>query len=191
MISSLLGSTVEPSSRTKAANYYATLALLAENTDLCLGSYVFLWGQKQEVTATWYGMFLASGEKLPTVDAVCYAWTGKWPPNRSPRITSFESPLKEATVAPGQTVTATVEAEDAENDKLNWSWSVVEESTDRKTGGDAEAVPPAVAGAIVSQADGKVTVKTPDKPGAYRLFVIVRDGMGGASADNIPFRVAR
>lgn len=50
---------------------------IAENTDICLGSYVFLWGQKQEVTATWYGMFLASGEKLPTVDAVCYAWSGK------------------------------------------------------------------------------------------------------------------
>ena len=185
------GVPIEPTSRNKASNYYATLALLAENTDICLGSYVFLWGQKQEVTSTWYGMFLASGEKLPTVDAVCYAWTGKWPANRSPKITGFESPLKEATIAPGLTSTATVEAQDAENDKLGWSWSVVEESSDRKTGGDAEAVPPPVPGSIISQADGKVTIKTPEKPGAYRLFVIVRDGHGGASADNVPFRVAR
>ena len=48
-----------------------------------------------------------------------------------------------------------------------------------------------VPGSIISQADGKVTIKTPEKPGAYRLFVIVRDGHGGASADNVPFRVAR
>jgi hypothetical protein len=125
------------------------------------------------------------------VDAVCYAWSGKWPSNRSPKITRFESPLKEATIAPGLTTTATGEAEDAENDRLSWAWSVIGESTDRKTGGDAEAAPPAMPGLVVSQADGKVTLTPPDKPGAYRLFVIVSDGKGGASADNIPFRVSR
>lgn len=88
-------------------------------------------------------------------------------------------------------MTASVEAEDADKDPLQWTWTVSEESTDRKTGGDAESAPPSWPGAIVSQANGKATVKTPDKPGAYRLFVIVRDGKGGASADNIPFRVAR
>ncbi|MEO5915969.1 MAG: glycoside hydrolase family 2 TIM barrel-domain containing protein [Luteolibacter sp.] len=182
---------IEPTSRNKAASYYATLSLLAENTDICLGSYVFLWGQKQEVTSTWYGMFLSSGEKLPTVDAVCRAWTGKWPDNRAPRITTFETPLKEATVAPGQTVTVTAAAEDPESDTMTWEWSVCEESIDRRSGGDAEAAPPAVSGSIVSQENGAATIKTPVKPGNYRLFVIVRDGKGGASADNTPFRVAR
>ncbi len=182
---------IEPFSRSKAASYYATLSLLADNTDICLGSYVFLWGQKQEVTSTWYGMFLATGEKLPTVDAVCRAWSGKWPANRCPKITAFDTALKEATVAPDTTVTASVTTEDPENDALSWEWSVVEESTDRRAGGDAEAAPPSLPGAIVTQADGKVTVKTPGKPGAYRLFVVVRDGKGGASADNVPFRVAR
>ena len=182
---------IEPSSRDKAGSYYATLSLLSENTDICLGSYVFLWGQKQEVTSTWYGMFLKSGEKLPTVDAVCRAWTGKWPENRCPKITLFDSPLKQATIAPGQTVAASVVTEDAENDSLAFEWSVLEESTDRKVGGDAESAPPSVSGAIVSHENGKATVKTPAKPGNYRLFVTVRDGKGGASADNIPFRVAR
>ncbi len=185
------GAPIEPFSREKAASYYATLSLLSENMDICLGSYVFLWGQKQEVTATWYGMFLASGEKLPTVDAVCRAWIDKWPDNRCPKITVFDSPLKQATVAPDQSVSATVTTEDPENDPLNFEWSVVEESTDLKTGGDAESAPPAVQGAIVSHEDGKVTIKTPAKPGNYRLFVVVRDGKGSASADNIPFRVAR
>ena len=31
----------------------------------------------------------------------------------------------------------------------------------------------------------------PPQPGAYRLFVTVRDGKGGASEDNVPFQVAR
>lgn len=185
------GAPIEPSSRDKAASYYATMSLLADTSDICLGSYVFLWGQKQEVTSTWYGMFLKSGEKLPTVDAACYAWSGKWPANRCPKITRFESPLKETTVTPGDAVSAMVEATDAENDALQWEWAVVEESTDRKVGGDAEAASPAVPGSIFSQSGGKAEIKAPAKPGSYRLFVTVRDGRGGASADNIPFRVAR
>lgn len=182
---------IEPSSREKAASYYATLALLDEDRDISLGSYVFLWGQKQEVTSTWYGMFLASGEKLPTVDAVCRAWSGKWPENRCPKVTRFDSPLKHATVAPGQTITASATAEDAENDNLTWEWTVTEESTDRRVGGDTEAAPPSVRGSIISQENGNVTLRAPEKPGAYRLFLVVRDGKCGASADNMPFRVER
>ncbi|MES2657901.1 MAG: glycoside hydrolase family 2 TIM barrel-domain containing protein [Verrucomicrobiota bacterium] len=182
---------IEPSSRTKAASYYATMSLLNENSDICLGSYAFLWGQKQEVTSTWYGMFLSSGEKLPTVDAMCYAWTGKWPENRAPRITAIDTPLKETTVAPGQTLTATAKAEDAESDSMTWEWSVSAESTDRKSGGDAESVPESIKDCVVSQQGETVNLKTPAKPGNYRLFVIVRDGKGGASADNTPFRVAQ
>ena len=181
---------IEPSSRTKAAGYFATLSLLAEEKDITLGSYVFLWGQKQEVTSTWYGMFLGTGEKLPTVDAVCRAWTGAWPANRSPRLERFDCSLKEATVAPGQTVAATTEVTDPEGDALSWEWTVVEESTDRRVGGDAEAAPPAVAGAILGQDKGSATLRTPDKPGAYRVCGVWRGGRGEASADNIPFQVA-
>ena len=63
------------------------------------------------------------------------------------------------------------------------------ESTDRKTGGDKESVPEPVKGSVVSQENDQATIKAPTKPGDYRLFVIVRDGQGGASADNIPFKV--
>lgn len=185
------GAPVEPTSQKKASSYYAAQSLLSEDKDICLGSYVFLWGQKQEVTSTWYGMFLRSGEKLPTVDAMTRAWTGKWPDNRSPRVTAFDSPLKEASVPPGQSITASVTVSDPEGDPLSWEWAVIEESSDKKEGGDAEAVPPSVKDAVTSSGEGKATVRTPDKPGAYRLFVTVRDGKGGASAENIPFQVVR
>lgn len=183
------GAPIEPTSRNKAASYYATLSLLDENADVCLGSYAFLWGQKQEVTSTWYGMFLEGGEKLPTVDAVSRAWTGKWPANRCPRIESFSLPLPNGIATPGQTITLAAPSVDPENDALTWEWSVVPESTDRKEGGDKEAAPPPVKNSIISQEKETVTFKAPGKPGEYRLFVIVRDGKGGASADNIPFKV--
>ena len=184
------GAPIEPSSWDKARNYFSTQSLVKEEgKGLCLGSYAFLWGNKQETTSTWYGMFLESGEKLPSVDATSRSWTGHWPANRSPRIESFESPVKEKTLAPGATSTATIKATDPENDPLNVSWDVVAESTDTKVGGDKESAPPTFPEAIVAKQDTGVTFRAPSKPGAYRLFVTVRDGKGGASKDNFAFLV--
>lgn len=54
----------------------------------CLGSYVFLWGQKQETTSTWFGLFLKGGEKTEVIDYLQKAWTGEWPSDRAPSLDS-------------------------------------------------------------------------------------------------------
>jgi hypothetical protein len=184
------GAPIEPSSRDKAAQYYTTHNTVMEDGEgRCLGTFAFVWGNKQETTATWYGMFLASGEKLPSVDAISYAWTKKWPANRSPRIDSLEATFKEKTIAPNSATTVTAAARDSENDTLAYDWQVVAESTDRKVGGDHESAPPSLPECIVQGGGPTLKMRTPAKPGAYRVFCIVRDGKGGASADNFPFLV--
>ena len=55
----------------------------------CVGSYVFLWGQKQERTPTWYGVFLEDGKETESVDVMHYIWNEEWPQNRTPQIKSF------------------------------------------------------------------------------------------------------
>lgn len=181
---------IEPSSRQKAASYYVTSTLLKEDAaDICVGSYCFLWGQKQETTSTWYGMFLPSGEKLPPVDAMCRVWTGKWPENRCPRVAKLESDLIESVVKPKQIVKAKATARDPDDDPLSWTWSVVAESTDIGVGGDRESVPPSIPNCIVSEKDGSAVIRTPSEPGNYRLFLIVKDGQGAASAENFCFQV--
>lgn len=183
------GAAIEPSSWDKAKSYFATAESLNDQKDICIGSYVFLWGHKQETTSTWYGMFLDTGEKLPTVDVMTHEWTGHWPENRSPKITKFDSDLRENTVAAGSSVKASVTAEDAEKDPLTYEWMVVEEATVHGQGGSFEPTPPNVPECTAGQAGADITVKVPTKPGAYRLFVTVKDGKGGASKDNIPFQV--
>ena len=184
------GAPIEPSSRDKAAAYFSTQKTMTEEAaDISLGSYCFVWGQKQETTSTWYGMFLKTGEKLPQVDAMCRAWTDQWPANRCPRVTRFESELKEAVFPPGKQCVARMEATDPDGDNLRWEWTVTAESTDVKVGGDKESEPPSFPDAIVSADKGEVVIRTPSKPGNYRLFGIVRDGKGGASAENFCFRV--
>ena len=43
---------------------------IASDTRQGLGSFVFLWGNKQERTPTWYGLFLPSGAATPSVDTL-------------------------------------------------------------------------------------------------------------------------
>jgi hypothetical protein len=181
---------IEPSSREKAAKYFATQQLVAEESaGLCVGTFAFLWGQKQETTSTWYGMFLKSGEKLPSVDAVSRAWTGEWPANRCPRIEAFSAPALASAVAPGQAVEVKLDVADPNGDEVKLDWRIAAESTDRKEGGDHERAPEEKPLAMEAAGEKAWKFTAPQEKGAYRLFLYVRDGKDAASAENIPFLV--
>jgi len=184
------GAAIEPSGNEKAANYYATLTTLMENKEgLCLGSYAFLWGNKQETTSTWYGMLLSTGEKLPPVDALVRGWSGKWPANRCPKLESIEFPVALKKGRPGDKVKASAKVRDPDGDSLQYEWSVMAESKDLRGGGDAESVPTSFPQAVQGANEKDCSVTLPMDKGAYRLFLIVRDGKGGATTANSPFGV--
>lgn len=159
-----------------------------------LGSFVFLWGQKQERTPTWYGLFLPGGESTPAVDAMQYAWTGTWPANRAPSITPLRIDGRLAgdsvTLAPGASHVASVEAEDIDGDLVEYRWVLREESRATTIGGDPETLPPAVPLARADVEAGRLHFDAPTAPGHYRLFVEAHDGQGHAAYANIPFQVA-
>ncbi|MDD5571626.1 MAG: glycoside hydrolase family 2 TIM barrel-domain containing protein, partial [Bacteroidales bacterium] len=80
---------IEETSKEKSKVYYERCqkGILAPK-DKCLGSYVFLWGHKQEVTSTWYGFFTLKGEQSEVVDVIQYLWSGKFPENKAPSLDS-------------------------------------------------------------------------------------------------------
>jgi hypothetical protein len=184
------GSPIEPSSRQMAAIYYATYTQIMEDEAMCLGCYTFLWGHKQETTPTWFGMFLPSGETTPRLDAMARAWSGKWPINRAPILREANIPVFKQTTLPGEVFNLSVSYEDPEGETLTYQWQLFHESTDRKTGGDKEPPPSELLDAIVARPKpGDSILTTPETPGAYRVFVTVRDGQGAGSTDNWPFSV--
>ncbi len=159
----------------------------------CLGSYVFLWGQKQERTPTWYGMFTDKGEEMETVDVMHRIWTGEYPPNRSPHVESISlngmSASQNIRLKAGDKLTGVVEATDPDGDKLSYTFEIMPESTDLKTGGDFETTPPILTSMV--SAKGSMELSAPAKEGAYRLFFYVRDGKGHCGTGNIPFFVEK
>lgn len=182
------GAAAEPTSTEKAASYRRSYEKAVQNQPLCLGSYAFLWGHKQETTATWFGMLLPDGSKLGAVDALTELWSGKPPANRCPAIGALRLEGPEE-VDPGATLHAKLEASDPENDSLRVEWVVQPEADRYRTGGDAEPRLPTIPEAIDRGDIAGAEIRAPKEPGGCRLFAYVRDGKGGAAVANIPFLV--
>ena len=184
-----IGAYPELTSTEKAEAYrraYKSTVLGADG--LCLGSYAFLWGQKQEVTATWFSMFLADGTRLAAAEVVSELWTGKAPANRVPVIKSLT--LQGAPSGkPGTTVTATLAASDPEGDPLKVAWSLLRDPGEYSSGGDKEEAPPTFPDAVTKADAQTATLNFPKDGGLYRLFATILDGKGGGAVANVSLRV--
>jgi hypothetical protein len=186
------GAPIENDSTTKAELYRKRFeTVIRSDTTQCLGSYVFLWEQKQERTPTWYGLFLESGERTAAVDVMHYLWNGVWPTNRSPRVEGLTLDSRTAhqniRLQAGQTYPAAFVVRDEDNDPLTYYWVLMEESQATSTGGDFEEKPRALPDHITHPNASQITLRVPAKPGAYRLFAYAFDGQGHAAHANIPF----
>jgi hypothetical protein len=181
---------IEPTSREKAAQTFVACKRIMEDREHCLGTFAFLWGQKQEATASWFGILLPTGEKTPRADALARAWTGEWPENRAPILEAVAMPMAGKRVEPGAKFELEARYRDPEGGPLDYRWDVREESSDRRVGGDAERPPALVPGVVEpAAADGRATLTAPSRPGGYRLFVTVLDGNGSGCMDNWTFHV--
>ncbi|SMB98338.1 conserved hypothetical protein [Hymenobacter roseosalivarius DSM 11622] len=185
---------VEETSSQKAAVYQSRYeASIAKDKTQCLGTYVFLWGQKQERTPTWYGIFTEDGKESEVVDVMQYLWSGKWPQNRAPHLESFLLDGKPATgnvyLQPGQRYPVAATVTDPNQDPLIYRYELLPESTDLKNGGDRESRPVAIPGLVPAGAKAQTTLTAPTKEGAYRLFVYAYDGHDNVATANIPFYV--
>jgi len=188
------GRPIEENSHIKAMAYKERYEkVIASDAYHCIGSFVFLWGQKQERTPTWYGMFLESGEKKESVDVMQFLWTGDWPENRSPQLKHFlvngQTAYDNIYLAPSEVVEAEVYANDPDDDKLTYRWEILPEVPHDKQsdGGDFEPRPATVFSK--ESTENVLSIAVPEKPGEYRLFVYVFDGHNNAATANIPFYV--
>ena len=190
------GAALEETSSEKAKTYQASFTSILEDTSTCLGSYVFLWGQKQETTSTWFSMFTQEGEETEVMDIMIKGWTGKKPENRAPSITNFTLSDKKGHNNIIQKVSTPLEAHvdisDPDGDKIHYQWQVIPESTDKKTGGDKEKVPGSLRG-VFKKSDTKKNNVTfyISSPGEYRLFIFAKDGNGNVATGNIPFKITK
>ena len=185
---------IEETSSEKAAVYKSRYAFSVERDTLnCLGSYVFLWGQKQERTPTWYGVFTEKGEESEVVDVMQYLWSGAYPKNKAPHIYAFHLNGKKAVnnihLKAGNKYPVFVDAADPDRDPLTYHYELLPEATNVGEGGDHEDRPKAIPTNLENLKTNTVEITSPTEKGSYRLFVYVKDGNNNVATANIPFFV--
>lgn len=187
------GAPIEATSSEKAATFLRGQQDILDSVNgQLLGSYAFLWGQKQERTPTWFGMFTEDGEETEVVDVMHNLWTGAWPDSRTPQINSLQLNGQNApssvTVKFGDRFTAEADFFDPNGDALAYRWELKVESRATSGGGDFEEAIENLEGFVESSDSPATSVRTPP-PGLYRLFVYAADGNGHTAHANFPFRV--
>ncbi len=189
------GAAIEQTSSEKAVTYRERYQnFIAGDKGRCIGSYVFLWGQKQEKTSTWYGMFSADGKATEGIDELHKIWQGENPANAAPLLESLLIKGQEAgnsnIYLESETVLyAEVSSSDPDNDRLSYDWQITPESAVKSEGGDFETALTSVRGTIKKKKGNRLEFRVPRKEGPYRLFVFVYDGNEHYATANIPFFV--
>ena len=182
------GAPLEPTSLEKADAYRRAYLGAIHQKPMCLGSYAFLWGNKQERTATWFGMFLPDGVKVNAVDTMTELWSGQPPRSSCPVIKELKA---EGTtqLKPSQTLKIQLAANDPAQRPLRVRWVVQPEQTKTLTAGKEESRLPELQSAIVRSDERGCEISAPREAGGYRVFAYVYNS-AGASVGNVPFYVS-
>jgi hypothetical protein len=157
----------------------------------CLGSYAFLWWQRETTVASWFGMQLQTGEKLEQTDQMIALWTGRPPANRCPQFLAIESTDDGEVVAPGATIEVAAYAVDPEGDPLDYRWELRLETEGLKDEDKAMNEARRIPDTLLDRNGSRQRFVAPTTPGAYKLFVYVRDGQGSAAFGTMLFFVRR
>jgi hypothetical protein len=185
------GAPYEQTGREKLFCYEQKYRKAIESSN-CLGSYVFYWYHKQEITHTWFSMFNENGEETPLPKLMKMMWTGERAANLAPVVDSINIDqfirYQDIILKAGSVHNATVTASDPEKDKLFYTWEVRPEAVYASYAGQGEKTPEVLQGLIQNQ-DKIIRFSAPKEKGAYRLFVYVFDGNNQFSTANLPLMV--
>jgi len=186
------GVAIEATSKEKANFRDLAYKYIEEDKELCLGSYAFLWGYKQEQTPTWYGLFTKQKNATQSIDVLNSYWKGEVR-NTAPILHSFllnNFDKKESVkLKRGQNCIFTYNVTDEENDSLTYEFQLMPESRDKKAGGDFEKTPEPISFTVVENLNDRLVIKSPLKSGPYRFFIYVSDCNKNVATANIPFYV--
>lgn len=187
-------SPMEPYTNSKAPRFKEiwTEYILKDSTK-CIGGYVFYWGQKQELTNSWYSTFCKSGNKTAIIDTLSSIWNNKKFENSTPHIINLtinkEHNHKNIVIEKSSSNILNIEFKEYDNDSVIISSEIKHETSMRIDDYGIEKEPLAVKGLIEKIKDDKVYFTAPPKAGIYRIYVHLDDQNGNCDMGNLVFKV--
>jgi hypothetical protein len=168
-----------------------------DESPLCLGSTIFLWGHYSTGSRpTYFSTLLdpdpnGSGNKrtldhllrTPQAEVMIEHFTGKpLEGNRAPVLSKleFEGGSKARLASPGESMHINFAAEDANSDSVEFITWILDSSARSTT---------RIAGPFAQTSAEHAIIHAPVKPGEYYLLIYAIDNKGGASASTLAFKV--
>ena len=182
------GAPIEQTSGEKAKLIRKAYQAAIQPAGDCWGGYVFLWGQKQEATSTWFGIFTDSGESTSVRDVMNELWKNQPPPDHAPELNKLISTAAKKEIAASSEFIAQAEATDADGDPLTYHWTLTPESAGRDAKG-RERKTAALAKCLIKAEGTFASFQAPEKPGHYRVHLRVTDNRHRAATGNFPILV--
>ena len=188
---------IEPTSSKKAEQIRDRLKILSKiNDGACLGSLVFYWGQKQEITHTWFLILDELGRKTQTYYDLKSSWTGQSQSNLlAPQMKFMFIGKRGATnnlvFKPNDVKKAQIFLEGKKDSALRFHWEIYEEGWNYYGANAKQKKAKMIPDCIENTNDSIVTFRIPSVEGPYRIFAYVYDKNGNFATANTPFYVLK
>ena len=188
------GAPIEKNSSQKAEQYLQLYKYMPVNNPRFLGACVFFWGNKQEVTHTWFSFFSDNGASSQAVNVMQFAWTGQWPDHNAPALREVRIDGKGAwdnvLLNPASAHSAEVQFDAPPGDSIRIKWELLKEDWYMKNWYEPNIKKPESYDTLLISREGRKAIfRAPAKPGPYRICATVFDDKGRFATANTPFYV--
>lgn len=186
---------IEPTSTKKAEQIRARYKMIKERNDgACLGSLVFFWGQKQEMTPTWFSIFDDMGRKSQSYHELKNVWKSESDeafssPQISHMLVDQNGARSNLVFKPNELKVAKIYLNQVIDSTIQFKWEIQEEGWNYKGGGAKHKINKILSNCFEVLEDSVVTFRVPAIEGPYRIFAYVYDKNGNFSTTNVPFYV--
>lgn len=191
----LWGAPIEQTSTKKAEQYRSNYQTFIEDYDKLLGGAVFFWGQKQEVTHTWFNIFDEKGRKSETYYELEHIWKNSKTQSDFPlrikyMLVNEKGARNNIFFKPNELVNAKIFLENNRDSTLQFNWEIFEEEWNYPGGGVPHQRPKQIFDCFEeNRNDTVISFKTPKIEGPYRIFAYVYDQEGNFVTTNTPFYI--
>lgn len=167
--------------------------LIPKKDGACLGSLLFYWGSKFEITPTWFSAFTPRGNPTHMVDVVRTILQPSSAQTTAPQVAyvllNQQGGRQNILASLEDTLVAKAVGESAS--RWSYQWEIRAESIAHESSLDEHLQPKPIPGLMLSEEADSCQFRAPKLPGAYRLYVYVSDDTGHTATANVPFYVVR
>ena len=190
------GAIIEQPATYRAEKFRVFYSTLTSDTERCLGTCAFYWGEKQERTHTSFSLILGEAFKTQSVQSLSYCWTGIEPGIRCPEIIRSHilghENRRDVYLEASKPFASVFDVQKFDQTALLYRWEILGEGAyQNMTVGRSETRPKRHSGGELESDSTRFTFMAPAETGAYRLFFYATDEYKNIASANIPFYVLK